>query len=72
MTHIWHKVLAKWDIGNGIFGTGAATERTALCTGLLLFWKVLLTRGGLIKWACGMGAVRLGAKTGFGMGRTLG
>ena len=56
----------------GIFGKWGATERTTLCTRLLLFWKILLTRGWLVKGACEMGAVRLGAKTGFGMGRSLG
>ena len=55
----------------GIFGTGGATERTTLCTWLVLFWKVLWTGGWLIKGACGIRAVRLGAKTEFGKGRSF-
>ena len=55
----------------GTFGTGGATELKTLCTWLVLYWKVLLTRACLIKGACAMGAVILGAKTGLGMGRSL-
>ena len=56
----------------GIFGTGEATELTKLCTWLVLFWKVLWTGSWLIKGACDIGAVRLGAKTWFRIGRSLG
>ena len=70
MTHIWHKVLAKWDIGQ-------IWDRSSNGTYSFVYWVIIILESvvderRINQRACGMGAVRLGAKTGFGIGRTLG
>ena len=70
MNHIWPKTLAKRDIGH--IWERRSNRTYNFVYSVITILKMLLTRGWLVKGACGMGAVRLGAKTGFGMGRSLG
>ena len=70
MTHIWHKVLAKRDIRQ-IWGRRSNGTYDFVYS-VIIFLKCVADEMLIIKGACAMAAVRLGTKTGFGMGKSLG
>ena len=63
-------MLAKRDIGNIWDKRSNGTYDFVYLVSIVL--KSVVDGRLIDQRACGMGAVRLGAKTGFGMGRSLG
>ena len=70
MTHIWHKVLAKRDSGHIWDRRNNRTYNFVYSVIIIL--KSFVDERLINQRGCRMGAVMLGAKTGFGMGRSLG
>ena len=70
LAHIWHKVLAKRDIRH--IWERRSNRTYNFVYSVITILKIVVDERLVNQRACGMGAVRLGAKTGFGMGRSLG
>ena len=63
MTHIWHKTLAKRDIGH--IWERRSNRTYNFVYSVITILKIVVDERLVIKGACGMGAMRLGAKAGF-------
>ena len=70
MTPIWHKVLAKRD--NRDISDRRSNGTYDFVYSVIRILKCVVYERQINQRACWVGAVRLGTKTGFGMGKSLG